>query len=936
MKTSTVQKVLLDVAEPAPAVAAAASLPSVAGVDDGLPPPTKAQVFYWAQLCGELDLRGTSGITEAQGWPADLVPSQATLKALQQRGLVARRDRAWKLRRRWYERLSALKARAVNTPPLALADRPAPNLPTYAELDAWEAVCRWLDAQLGRKARLPFVGLESLPGQAQGTTGEIPRGEETAPAGPFAVDQLLLGALLQVQRAHEVAERAAGEHTALLRGMRHYRLVRHTAGCAWALSPRWREKLRDLHAGIERALREYAPPEPSAPARSLCAGLDTWALNWVVDEKALPARLRRELDDLQELARAREGEVETAWVYDGVPLRMYQAGVRGKGGKGNKGVSWSYILVNPSLRLLIRRTPLGGIVANARLSSECLWRRTPRAALGELHALVRRLWGREKGRWQVSYAHLAHDLANAPLERDQLDRYVSRSRRQVVYDAAKTELARLLREARPRDAAGANLPWDGLPLEEGLYDWEAEYAEDEELLLADAFAEEGDAWDSLDPLDRQGHKTRAVRQAKEELEADAEQRAITSYRWGKRLSGVAFSPGGTVSFVMYRKDWEGRLKGKRHMEPVWRAAGWDGREPVTRHEARLVREPIRELCAADGGGDRALLDDPWRFLEELPGIWARMVGRAHTCPEAVDVAWLRRVVPREGESNCSRWDTDPVWHVVQAAIFPPVPLVTRRLIRRTQQRHDVRMVDRGLLGLFKRREALLHADPTGRDLSLAMRDAVAGLERELQAKGEQFDEAVRRKRQDCGLPVPLAGKVLPLRPQQTAEETDRLQTFTEELERDLDLVGHASALGAGRCESIEIEKEAGGGEADPGETESGAPRSGDGSDLQAWAARPHGRVVTYASLRVRSAELRMRQAYAALEAGEFASMLPTELERLERTFQQATAAYSAARSLSSQVAASALPPDGESRSQSALAGCTMVGGGSRTTRRSGG
>ncbi len=860
-------------------VPAVASLPSVATVDDGSPPPTKAQVFYWAQLCGELHLRGATGIAEADGWPADLVPSQTTLKALQERGLVARRDRAWKLRRRWYERLTALKARAVNTPPLTLADRPAPNLPTYAELEAWEAVCRWLDTQPGRRARLPFVGLAPLLAQVQ--AGEMASREETAPAGPFAADQLLLDALRHMQRAYEVAEQAVGEHTALLKEMRRYRLVRHTNGCEWVLSPRWRQTLRDLHAGIVRVLREYAPPPPpSAPARSLCAGLDTWALNWVVEEKALPARLRRELDDFQELARTREGEVETAWVYDGVPLRMYQTGARAKGGKG---VSWSYILVNPSLRLLIRRSPLGGIVANARLGSECLWRRTPRVALDELHVLIRRLWGREKGTWQVSYAHLAHDVANAPLERQQLDRYVSRSRRQAVYDAAKGEMARLLREARPRDAAGAALEWDALPLEERLYDWEAEYGEDDELLLADAIAEEDYT------LDRWDHTPLTVKQAKAELEADAEQRAITSYGWGKRLSGVAFSPGGTVSFVMYRKDWEGRLKGKRHMEPIWKAAGWDGKEPVTRHEARLVREPIRELRAA-GSSDRALLDDPWQFLDELPGIWVRMVGRADTCLEAVDVAWIRGVVPRVGESNRSRWDTDPVWRVVQAATFAPAPLASRRLVRRTQQQHDVRMVDRGLLGLFKRREALLCADPSGRDLSLAMRDAVAGLERELAARGEPFDEAVRRKRQDCGLPVPLAGRVLPLRPQRMAEETDALRTLAEEMERDLDLVGREAVSGIG--------EEARRGEAGSDVVGSEALQLGDGSGLQPTATGPRERVVTYASLRARSAELRMREAYAALEAAEHAGATPTELERLERAFLHATVAYDAARSLS--------------------------------------
>jgi hypothetical protein len=199
--------------------------------------------------------------------------------------------------------------------------------------------------------------------------------------------------------------------------MRKYRLVRHTKSCEWVLSAAWREKLRALHAGIDHALREYNPPqlEPAAAARSLCAGLDTWGLNWLVEQKALPAGLRARLDDWQAQAREVEGEVETAWRYDGVPLRMYQAGVRAKGGKG---VSWSYILVNPSLRLLIRRTPLGGISASARLGSECLWRRTPRAALDELHTLIRRLWGPGKGHWQVSYAHLAHDVANASLERE--------------------------------------------------------------------------------------------------------------------------------------------------------------------------------------------------------------------------------------------------------------------------------------------------------------------------------------------------------------------------------------------------------------------------------------------------------------------------------------------------------------------------------------
>jgi hypothetical protein len=413
----------------------------VAVPDDGLPPPTKAQVYFWAQACGAVSAAGRGGMPDG-GWPTDLGPDASDLKEMAERGLLARRRRVWRLRRRWYERLSALKARAVPTPVPGRAERPAPDSPTYAELEAYERVCRWLDTRPRARSRLPFVGLVA-PGD----------GDE--------------------------------EPVLELRAMRRLRLVRHTSRCEWTLSSHWRERLQELHRGVARALRKLGPEVETAPmATSLCAGLDTWGLNWVVEAKSLPPRLRAELEDAQDEAQAAEREVETRWSFDGVPLRIYQAVVRAKGadGKRAKGVSWSYILVNPSLRLLIRRTPLGGIVANARLGSECLWRRTPLDALNELNALIRNLWGREAGRWQVSYAHLAHDVANAPLETEQLDRYVSRSRRRALYDAVQAETDRLRKEWRAKPSVyGAEedaehlgdldeLDWDTLP----TYDWEAE------------------------------------------------------------------------------------------------------------------------------------------------------------------------------------------------------------------------------------------------------------------------------------------------------------------------------------------------------------------------------------------------------------------------------------------------------------------------------
>ena len=74
-----------------------------------------------------------------------------------------------------------------------------------------------------------------------------------------------------------------------------------------------------------------------------------------------------------------------------------------------------------------------------------------------MDALVKRMWFRplpfkrrdgkwtDTARWQVSQIHLAVDVANAPLDLEQADRFVSRSRTQAVYQAAKSEVEQLMR-----------------------------------------------------------------------------------------------------------------------------------------------------------------------------------------------------------------------------------------------------------------------------------------------------------------------------------------------------------------------------------------------------------------------------------------------------------------------------------------------------------
>src|SRR5262249_40155924 len=132
------------------------------------------------------------------------------------------------------------------------------------------------------------------------------------------------------------------------------------------------------------------------------------------------------------------------------------------------------------------------------------------------------------------------------------------------------------------------------------------------------------------------------------------------------------------------------------------------------------------------------------------------------------------VVPEAGDTNRSRWPTDPVWRVVQSATFAEAPAVVRRLIRRRQRGTEVAVLDRGQFGYLVSRVALQHADGGHWTLSRALGEALPALET-LEAKktqaGRDFGESVRERRRQRGLPLPVAEKVLPFRPASTNAET---------------------------------------------------------------------------------------------------------------------------------------------------------------------
>jgi hypothetical protein len=739
-------------------------------------PATRAQVAYWWEVCGAISRTGKAGMRD-DAWPAELAPSKPTLQAIAERGLIARRGRAWRLKRKTFACLQYLRLTAVATPPLTIAERPAPHLPTYAEITQYQAVCQWLDGQPRCRARLPMP--------------DVPTVGEVAPA--------------------------------LLQAMRKHKLVRQTADCSWALASRWREILLALWQGRTKAEAEQAPGATSdPPPTSVASGLDTLYVNRI-DPDGLPAALGVHLEDLQELARANDEEVDTLWRYDGVPLRMYRSGANTRQGGG---VSWSYILRNPSLTLLIRKTPLGGIVAQARLGSECLWRLTPLRALDELDALVGRMWhgsrrhprkqrGGETARWQVSQAHLCHDVANAPITLDQLDRYLSRSRRQAVYAAGQAELRKLYAVVDGQiGEQGEGDPFDpavDLPL--ALADelgWEDAFAfvDEDDLFIDDALAPQ-----------------------RLEVEAEpVEERALQVHRWGIRLSGVSWSAGGDIAFVQYDKTLEARQRNKRFMEPIWRANGWDGKASVTRHEARWRRPAVRSFVAP--GEESVDPDDPWVFVRRLRSYWGYTVGSApatllgaqteameaherlaqgvggdEACVapgSEVDVAWIRRVTPVEGDTNRSRWPTDPTWQVVQAATFADADPSARRLMHRQQRLCSVEHLDAGAYGYLVSRTAYLHPEGEHWDVSWAARELVEALSKIAKAPNKDFGQLVRERRRQRELPVLPAPSLLPVTPAppqgQDAATLAEIDDAAETL-LDAEATDHEEQMGRGSAPS---------------------------------------------------------------------------------------------------------------------------------------
>jgi len=135
--------------------------------------------------------------------------------------------------------------------------------------------------------------------------------------------------------------------------------------------------------------------------------------------------------------------------------------------------------------------------------------------------------------------------------------------------------------------------------------------------------------------------------------------------WGRRASGLAFSPGGDLAAVWYDKAREERASGKRWMEAIHVAGGWHLGMPRTRREARFRRGVSREVGQHSAAPDTLpsrRFDDPWACLDHLQDLWASFAGlppEADLAPDVTQRGWMRLTLPDAGDANRSRRQTDP-------------------------------------------------------------------------------------------------------------------------------------------------------------------------------------------------------------------------------------------------------------------------------------
>jgi hypothetical protein len=286
----------------------------------------------------------------------------------------------------------------------------------------------------------------------------------------------------------------------------------------------------------------------------------------------------------------------------------------------------AWVLQCPYFELFVDVGKLTGVIARVKVASAALWESPVETVVVGIEHFLTEFLGTASLHLQVSELHVAADLVGLPEELPWQQVVITRAR------AARLHLA--IEEREARDGLAQEMP--------------------------------------PRPQRRPGRSVSMRLPAATVEEARYLGHRLQTVTWGTHAS--------QVSAQLYDKCAELQRSGKQWLVACWRARGWDGQSRVWRLEFRLRRRALAEFG----------IEDPYQLEEQLPGLWAALVGS----PGQAD-GWLRLVLPRR-DQNRTRWPVAPAWRQVQhwtlvtaqeqARCQEAVPLERRdRCHRRLQQ-----------------------------------------------------------------------------------------------------------------------------------------------------------------------------------------------------------------------------------------------------------
>lgn len=203
-------------------------------------------------------------------------------------------------------------------------------------------------------------------------------------------------------------------------------------------------------------------------------------------------------------------------------------------------------------------------------------------------------------------------------------------------------------------------------------------------------------------------------------------RPITGYSFGTHASAL--------SAVIYNKSAYIRTKEKAsdYFHKIWLDNGWDGKTEVWRVEFRFKRDVLRDF-KVDGVFHG--IDYAYDLPDRLEAMWTY-----------ASIHWLRYVIPSD-DMNRTRWQTHPVWELLQHAYFPLVRVDLGPMIReRKRVVNQERMVAQ-IVGCAMTLHAWDKNDVPceDEDLSIVLHKLYpSGLDY-LESRGKDFNTVVRKK-----------------------------------------------------------------------------------------------------------------------------------------------------------------------------------------------